>query len=276
MTKREHLKDIYAAVKRGESIVAAGVGSGMTAKAAAEGGADMLMTYNTAVYRIQGVPTALAFLPYDDCNELAFSIAPQVLGAVKNKPILIGLGAHDPRRNMKALIKKAEEMGIAGVSNEPFIGIYSGDVRRQMEAAGLGFCKEVELIKATYDADMMSLAYVFTPEEAVRMVEAGADFIVAMVGGVTSGGSARGAETVGLDEAVETVNAIVGTVEKMGCQAPVLIHGGPLNDVDAVAKVLNETGALGYVTGSTGERIPTEIAVRQKISDFKSLRKEVR
>lgn len=276
MTKKEHMQAIDAAIARGEAIIAAGVGSGITAKAAEEGGADIILTYNTAVYRIQGIPTAMAFLPYDDCNALAFSVAPQVMAAVRHKPVMIGLGAHDPRRNIRALVQEAKAMGFSGVTNEPFIGIYSGDVRRQVEAVGLGFVKEIELIKAAGEAGMMTVAYVFTPEEAVQMAEAGADFIGAMVGGVTSGGSAGGAATVDLHEAIETINAIVSAIEGTGKKVPVLVHGGPLNDVAPVAQVLEATPAKGYITGSTGERLPVESAVKQKISDFKSLRREVR
>ena len=45
------------------------VGCGLTAKAACSGAADIIAVYNTAVYRVRGLPTSLAFLPYDDTNE---------------------------------------------------------------------------------------------------------------------------------------------------------------------------------------------------------------
>ena len=63
------IKSLLEVRQAGKPIIAAGVGSGLTAKGAVMGGADLLAVYNTAVYRIQGLPTALAFLPYDDANE---------------------------------------------------------------------------------------------------------------------------------------------------------------------------------------------------------------
>ena len=261
-------------IQLGGTLVVAGVGSGITAKGAQKGGADILATYNTAVYRIQGLPTAMAFLPYDDCNALAFAVLPQVIAAAGETPVMVGIGAHDPRQDIARLVDRAKQSGAAGVTNEPFIGMYEGDLRRQMEAAGFGFSREVDLIRTAARADLLTLAYVFTPEEAVEMAYAGADFIGAMVGGVTSGGSAGGAATVGLDEAAETVRSIIEALRRAGRACPVLVHGGPLNDVAPVQYVLNETEAVGYVTGSTGERIPTELAVREKISSFKSIRKE--
>ena len=272
--KAEYLSALAETVQHGGTLVVAGVGSGITARGARLGGADLLATYNTAVYRIQGLPTAMAFLPYDDCNTLAFAALPQVLAAAGETPVLLGIGAHDPRKNLEQLVEQARACGAAGVTNEPFIGMYEGDIRRQMEAAGLGFSREVDLIRAAAKADMLTLAYVFTPEEAVEMAYAGADMIGAMVGGVTSGGAAGGAETVGLEEAVEVTERINAALKRAGRACPVLVHGGPLNDVAPVQHVLNVTEAVGYVTGSTGERLPTEQAVKDKISSFKSIRKE--
>jgi predicted TIM-barrel enzyme len=274
MNKELHIRNIDEKINNGEAIIVAGVGSGATAKAASRGGADMIATYNTAVYRIQGIPTAMAFLPYDDCNALALNVAPQVMANAGDTPVMLGIGAHDPRRNLAKLVDQAQELGMAGVTNEPFIGMYEGDLRNQMEAAGLGFGREVELIRIASERGLLTLAYVFTPEEAKMMVEAGADFIGAMVGGVTSGGSAGGAATVSLDDAIETIKSITKAAAYTGKKVPVLVHGGPLNDVKSVQTVLNATDAAGYITGSTGERLPIEKSVKETIASFKSLRKE--
>ncbi len=274
MKREEFCNSLKRKVESGEALIVAGVGCGLTARGASLGGADLLCTYNTAAYRIQGLPTALAFLPYDDCNALAFSLAAQVLASAGDVPVALGLGAHDPRRPPERLVAQAEELGVAGVTNEPFIGMYEGDLRRQMEAAGLGFAREVDLIRIAHRKGLLTLAYVFTPEEALTMAEAGADLIGAMVGGVTSGGSAGGADTIGLNEAIRDVETMVEALERAGLRPPVLAHGGPLNDVPAVQEMFSRTGAKGYITGSTGERIPTEQSVIDKIHSFKTIRKE--
>lgn len=259
--------------KKGENIVIAGVGSGITAKAASKGGADILATYNTAAYRIQGIPTGMAFLPYDDCNELAFKLAPEILAASGNTPVIIGLGAHDPRKSIDYLLSRAQSVGVTGVTNEPFIGIYEGDIKKQMDAAGIGFEREVSLLKEAVKRGLLTLGYAFNAEEATILAAAGVHIIGAMVGGVTSGGAAGGAETVTLDYAAKIINEIVEAASKENPHIPVLTHGGPLRDTDTVSYILNNTGASGYITGSTGERIPVEIAVKDTIASFKSLKK---
>lgn len=273
MTKMDYLNPINKKLANGDAIIIAGVGSGLTAKGASAGKADFLATYNTAVYRIHGVPTAMAFLPYDDCNQLAIDTLPQILANSGSTPVIIGLGAHDPRRNIKRLIQQVKNLGAVGVTNEPFIGMYEGDLRKQLEAANIGFSREVELIKTASDEGLVTLAYVFTENEAVEMAYAGADMIGVMVGGVTSGGSAGGESAVDLDSALDCINKIGKALEVAGKSVPILAHGGPLNDVGPVAEALKRTCAVGYVTGSTGERVPTENAVKSKIAEFSAVRK---
>lgn len=273
MDKQEYLKKLFGRADRGEPIIVAGVGCGLTARGAAAGGADLLCTYNTAVYRIHGVPTAMAFLPYDDCNQLTFNVAAQVIAAAGQTPVALGLGAHDPRRDLERMVEDAVRIGASGIANEPFIGMYEGDLRRQMDAAGLGFNRELDLIRIASRKGLVTLGYVFSAEEAVQMADAGVDLIGAMVGGVTSGGTAGGAKTIDLSEAMRTTEEIVMALDRTGRKIPVLPHGGPLNDVGPVAEVFNATRAMGYVTGSTGERVPTEHAVCGKIREFKAIRR---
>lgn len=267
------IQQIKKLKKEGKTIVVAGVGSGLTAKAANNGGADIIATYGTAAYRIQGLPTGLAFLPYDDCNEVTFKLVPEVRASAGNTPVILGLGAHDPRKNIDNILDRLEASGVCGVTNEPFIGMYEGDIKRQMEAVGLGFSREVELIAKAVKRGLLTMAYVFTSQEAQQMVDAGAHIICAMVGGVTSGGNAGGANTVSLDSAIDLINEIVYVVDKENQEIPVLCHGGPLNDSYSVERVINCTGASGYVTGSTGERIPVENAVCKAIESFKNIKR---
>lgn len=271
----EFLKDLHGQLQKGKKLLVAGVGSGLTARGASLGGADLLATYNTARYRIQGLPTAMAFLPYDNCNELSFSLAPEVLANAGRTPVIIGLGAHDPRATVDGLLDRALLAGVQGVTNEPFIGMYGDDLKNQLDAMGWGFNKEVELIRKAAKRGFITLAYAFNPVEACAFVEAGATLISAMVGGVTAGNSAGGNSGLSLAEAVAQVEEIVTAVKGLSSQIPVLAHGGPLNDTESVAWMYAQCRVDGYVTGSTGERVPTELAVKAAVASFKSLQRKV-
>lgn len=251
-------------------MILAGVGSGLTAKAAAQGGADVLAVYNTAAYRIRGLPTALAFLPYDNANELTIQVAPEVMANAGHIPVLFGFGAHDPRTPPFRLLDRAQELGASGVTNEPFLGIYGSELRSQLEAAGLGFPREVALIRAAVDRDMLTLGWVFSATEATQMAEAGAQMI-GVVLGVTAGGAAGGAPAKSLDDAIAEFVPVMTAAKSVNERIIVLGHGGPLNDPDSVGAFILATGADGYATGSTGERLPVEVGVADAIRRFKRL-----
>lgn len=268
MNTNAWIEQLRENVSRRLPVVVAGVGSGLTAKGAVAGGADVLAVYNTAVYRVLGLPTALAFLPYDDANALTFETAPQVLAQAGSTPVVLGLGAHDPRQPIEQMLDHVQALGAAGVTNEPFIGLYSDDIKAQLSAAGLGFAREVALIRAAADRGLLTLGWAFTPDEARTMAEAGATIVGAMIG-VTAGGSAGGTALTPLDEAVEKVQGMVQAAKAARPNCLVLGHGGPLNDAASVAVALERTGMDGYVTGSTGERVPVEKAVAEAIRGFK-------
>ena len=257
--------------KSGNPVIIAGIGSGLTAKGAVGGGADLLAVYNTAVYRIQGLPTALAFLPYDNANDLTISTAPEVMANAGDTPVLLGFGAHDPRKPVPMLVEMAEKLGAAGVTNEPFLGLYGYELRVQLENAGIGFVRELELINYAVSRDMIALGWVFSVEEAQEMVKAGAQIVGAMAGGITAGGSAGGVQTSSIDQAVDQIGAVVDAVKAFSQDILVLGHGGPLADPESVSEVLWRTGADGYATGSSGERVPVERGVAEAIRQFKTI-----
>lgn len=68
---------ICAAIRsRGERIVVAGAGSGLTGKTIEAGGADMLMVFNSGKYRMAGHGSLSGWLAFGNANEVAFSMAP--------------------------------------------------------------------------------------------------------------------------------------------------------------------------------------------------------
>lgn len=271
---RAAIEDLQAVRGAGRAIVAAGVGSGLTALGAVAGGADVLAVYNTAVYRVKGLPTALAFLPYDDCNRITFDAAPEVIAAAKDKPVIVGCGAHDPRRDVGRLVDAVQELGAIGVTNEPFVGMYDVTLTKTLEAAGLGFARELGLLRCAVERGLMGLGWAFDSEEASRLVGAGVQIVGAMLREITSrpANSGPGNDSGGaLEHAARTLSPIVERVRRDQPDAFVLIHGGPLSDPASVARALDLTGADGYVTGSSGERHPVESAVASAIRAFTSL-----
>jgi predicted TIM-barrel enzyme len=263
MNRAEMLAPLLARRKAGNAIVVAGVGSGLTAAGARAGGADLLATYGTAVYRILGVPTVLAFLPYDDANALTLGLLPEIVERAGDTPVIGGLGAHDPRRSLAWLVGAARDAGAAGVTNEPFAGIYGATFRVELERVGYGFTRELEMLRLAARDGMLTLGWAFDPEEARRLAGAGVDLIGTMTGITGAGGG---------ESALEEFEAMVRAGREENPEAIVLLHGGPLTDPPAVAAALAATGADGYATGSSAERGPVLAGVRDAVMAFRALR----
>lgn len=245
----------------------AGVGCGLTAAGAVEGGADLLAVYSTAVFRRLGLPSALSFLPYHDCNKLAFEAAREVMPQAGETPVLLGLGAHDPRSPIRCLLDGAERLGVSGVMNEPFVGMYGPAIRGELERAGLGFAREVELIAAAAKRGLVAFGWAFSPAEAQAMAEAGAHIVGAMLGATQSD---QGNADSALAEAVEQADATGLAALAAAPDILVLAHGGILSAPSTVSAFLARSRCHGYATGSSAERRPVIEAVSDVIRRFKS------
>jgi predicted TIM-barrel enzyme len=243
-----------------------GVASGVVAQGAAAGGAATLAVYSTATYRTQGLPTALSFLPYENANEVALQALAQVMAALGSgtgpqPPVFVGLGAHDPRQPIGTLLDRAQALGAAGVSNEPFLAMFGPDIAGVMNAAGLGFEKEVELMVQARSRGMFAMGWAFNPAEATRFAEAGADIVGAMAGF----GSAS-ATTEELTAATTALKEIGRAAKAVNPECLVLGHGGPFGSPESVIALCREPEIDGFATGSNIERGVVLQAVKEKVA----------
>ncbi len=180
--RKDVLRLLQKEIQLGNPLLMFGAGTGLTARCAELGGADLIAVYSTAHYRMMAQPSLLAWLPYENANELVLKMAKEILPAVRETPCIAGIGAHDPRLDLNTFIDHLIEMGFSGITNEPFVGIYGQAFAAQLEAAGLGFSREVDLIRICHEKDVFTVAWAFTPDEGRAMAEAGADVIGAIVG----------------------------------------------------------------------------------------------
>lgn len=269
-SRAEILARLQAQIDAGQSILMFGAGIGLTARCAELGGADLIGIYSTAFYRMQGKPSLLGWLPYSDVNADVIRRSHEILPVVKQTPCIAGVGAQDPNRSLDLLLDDLARMGFSGVTNEPFTGMYGPAFAAELELAGIGFSREVELVALAHRKDLFTVAWVFTPEEARRMTEAGADVLGAVVG-VTAGGLTGAHKSLGLAEATELVQAMCSAAKAVRSNIMVLTHGGPFKDPETAAYSINNSQAVGYAAGSSGERMPTEKAVIATTTAFKQI-----
>lgn len=272
MSRSDILKKLYAQVEAGIPIIGGGAGTGISAKCEEAGGIDLIILYNSGRYRMAGRVSITGLFAYGDANAIVMEMAGEVLPVVKHTPVLAGVNATDPFRLMPVFLRQVKEMGFAGVQNFPTVGLFDGQMRANMEATGLGYDKEVEMIRLARELDLLTTPYVFNEDEAKAMVEAGADIIVAHVG-LTTGGTIGAEVAMSMDEAIDTVNRIADAARQVRSDILVLCHGGPFDEPENVAYALARMPNVhGFYGASSMERLPVERAITQQVQAFKSIK----
>ena len=266
----ESLRRLQRNVAEKEPIIGCGAGTGISAKFAERGGADIIIIYNSGRYRMGGRGSLAGLLPYGDANGIVVEMAAEVLPIVEDTPVLAGVCGTDPFRLMPAFLRQLKEIGFDGVQNFPTVGLIDGVFRQNLEETGMGYDLEIETIRLAHELDMLTCPYVFSEEDAVAMTEAGADVLVPHMGLTTKGDI--GAETaLNLEQAAERVQAMHDAAKEVNPDVIVLCHGGPIAEPEDAQFIYEHTeGVAGFFGASSIERLPTEVAIRQQTEAFKA------
>jgi predicted TIM-barrel enzyme len=210
-------------------------------------------------------------MPYGDANAIVMEMAGEVLPVVRETPVLAGVCGTDPFRLMPVFLEEVKRVGFSGVQNFPTVGLCDGRFRRNLEETGMGFGLEVDMIRAAHEAGLLTTPYVFDPDQARAMAEAGADVVVAHMGLTTKG--AIGATTaLTLQASAELVQAIRDAAAAVKPDIIALCHGGPIAEPDDAQYVLDHTsGVAGFFGASSMERLPTEVAITENMRRFKRI-----
>ncbi len=270
--RSEALRRLKHQLDAGRAIVGAGAGTGISAKFAERGGVDIIIIYNSGRYRMAGRGSLAGLMPYGDANHIVQEMAGEVLPVVKDTMVLAGVCGTDPFRLMPVFLRELRAMGFDGVQNFPTVGLFDGVIRAGLEETGMGYRLEVEMIRTAHELEMLTCPYVFTPDEAVAMTEAGADILVAHMGLTTKG--AIGARTaLTLDESVTRIQALRDAAKAVRDEVMVICHGGPIAEPEDAAYVLEHTrGVVGFFGASSIERLAVESAITEQAARFKALR----
>jgi predicted TIM-barrel enzyme len=271
-TRQEIVDKMKGELHKGRAIFDAFAGTGISAKFAEVGGADMITTHILARFRMVGLSSMAGYLSIADANAVTLELGKRdILPVIKNTPVMAGLLGTDPTRDMDSFLDEIKAAGFCGILNCPTIALIDGNFRRTLEETGLTFDKEVEMMAIAHRKGLYTKAFCTTPEEATKMMEAGCDNIIAH-GGNTSGGTIGSKTVTPLDGMVNLVQRIVDVVEKKNPETLVTCHGGATVTPEDVQYLLDRVKGLdGYVGGSTAERLPVEKSITAAVKSFKEV-----
>jgi predicted TIM-barrel enzyme len=272
-TREEVRERLQATLAQKKAIIGAGAGTGISAKFIEKGGADFIIIYNSGRFRMSGHGSTAGLMAYGDANAVAMEIGEfEVLPVVEEIPVFCGVHGSDPRRRMWHFLKQVKDMGFSGINNFPTHCIVDGKFRNILEETGMGFCKEVEMVRLASKMDLYSCVYVATPEEAIQMAEVGADAIIAHVGTTVGGSIGVVGATVDMDFAIKRTQDIIDAGLTVNKDIIFLAHGGPVNTPEDVKYILEHCKGLhGFVGASSLERMGIEESLTNLTKEFKAL-----
>ena len=272
-TREEVRERLRATLAKGDAIIAAGAGTGISAKFIEKGGADLIIIYNSGRFRMMGHGSTAGMMAYGDANAIAMEIGEfEVLPVVEEVPVICGVHATDPRRRMWHWLGQVKEMGFSGVNNFPTHTIIDGHFRGVLEETGMSVKKEYEMVALARRMDLFSVVYVGSPEEAAEMAKAGADAIIAHVGTTVGGSIGVKSAVVSWEHTLKTTQAIIDAASAVRKDIFFLCHGGPINTPEDAARVIAGTDCDGFVGASSLERMGVEQSLTDLTRKFKSLK----
>lgn len=266
--RSEILDRLRAKVAAGKPIIGGGAGTGLSAKCEEAGGIDLIVIYNSGRYRMAGRGSLAGLMAYGNANEIVLEMGHEVLPVVRDVPVLAGVNGTDPFMIPDKFLSDLSALGFSGVQNFPTVGLIDGTFRSNLEETGMGYQLEVDIIRAARARDMLTTPYVFNPEEAALMAEAGADVIVAHMG-LTTGGNIGAETALTLADCPAAIDAIAAEARRVNPDVIILCHGGPIAEpADAGYIQRNTRDCQGFYGASSMERLPTERALTDQVRAF--------
>jgi DNA-binding NtrC family response regulator/predicted TIM-barrel enzyme len=246
-------------------------GSGQIARYAMEGGAHFLMVLNAGLYRMAGISSLGSFMPFGNANDQTeHLLRNQIIPRAHKVPIVAGVMANDPVLPLTTFFRRLQELGVAGITNWPAVGLIDGTFREILECEGLTVEAEIEMLMEAKKSGFVTFGFALNENDAAAMADAGADALVLAIGWTH--------ETLDIHEksdriqyAVVKINKMIEAVRDTGKDPIHIFYGGAITLPEETAELYKRTRVHGYGVGSALERIPISRLITNIVKQLRSI-----
>ena len=120
-TQEQVIERLKAKLATGNIIVAAGAGTGISARFEEEGGADMILVFNSGRYRMHGLGSLSGWMAYGNANTITLEMGErEILPIVKEVPVVCSINGTDPTFVMEVFLKRVKAAGFSGDLTLPY------------------------------------------------------------------------------------------------------------------------------------------------------------
>jgi predicted TIM-barrel enzyme len=265
-TRQAILTHLRAEISAGRPIIGAGCSSGLIARSAAAGGADIIIVYNTGRSRLMGLATSHLL---NHANPTTLAMYEEIGNVVRDRPIIGGAEAQDPcyLHDLDRLVNNFRDAGFDGLINFP-----TATRPNERELVGLGLSRDFEMVKIAREMDFFTICYGYGVDQTVGLVAAGCDVLVAHAGWTVGGLAGAGVSAMSLDAGCEHVQHLIDLAHEGNPDVICLAHGGPIAGPEETRYLYDHTDAKGFLGASSVERIPVERAVVETVQEYKKIR----
>jgi predicted TIM-barrel enzyme len=269
-TREGILQSLRTGLQEGKPILGVCAGIGLTAKCAEKAGVDLIFVNNTGRFRMAGRNGIIAKFSFGDANAVTVEMAGEILPVLKKTPAIAGVFAQDPFKRMDMVLEDLKRWGFSGVQNSPGMGMMKPAMAKNLEAGGIGFSKELELVERAGAMGLLTAPFCYDADQAERFARAGADILLINLGITAAKDDLISA--MPLEECIEKMKRMIAPAKAVKPELLIMCHGGPLSTIEEVQRVYDAIPEMdGYLGGSSIERIPVERAIVETIHQFKAI-----
>ena len=191
---------------------------------------------------------------------------------VRETPVVAGLNGVDPLRDMGLFLEDCRRIGISGVHNFPTVAWFDGEFRKTLEGTGLGYERELEMLRLARELDMLTLGYAFNEEDTrLLMREADPDIFI-FHAGITRGGSTGYEGGSSCEDTAKRSQHHFEIARSIKSEVILLAHGASIVHPEDAQFMLDHTSCQGVQLGSSIERMAMEEPLQERAAAFKEIR----
>jgi predicted TIM-barrel enzyme len=172
------LQRLAEKIAAGRPILCAGAADSASVRHLENAGSDLLFITSGLGFA-HANDLIFGMLPFAEANASVLEIAKTLLPDLKHTPVIAGICATDPTYGRAHFLRQLQRLGLAGIQNDPSLGLFDGEYRAHLEGSGMCYSQEVDSIASARETGLLTVGNVFSTDEARLMMKAGADIILA-------------------------------------------------------------------------------------------------
>jgi two-component system response regulator HydG len=246
-------------------------GSGQIAGYGVDGGAHFVMVLNAGLYRLAGVGSLGAYMPYGNANDQTEDLLRrQILPRIRKVPIVAGIIPNDPVRPLSNRLQRMKDLGVSGITNWPYVGMFNGNFRESLNLEGITVDSEIEMLQVAAQMGFVTFGFAASAMEAFTIAKAGIHALI-LNAGVTHEIQDIHQKGDRIQFHLKKINEMIDAAEATGAEPIYFFFGGSITRPEDTAELYRRTKVHGYGGGSAFERIPVRHLVTNTVKQFCSV-----